>query len=138
MTHLRLWTLTSCLSWFALGLMPGPALAQDMTPRTTLAHYENLAGQSGVPVRGKVLFTASHGQRWKCTSCHQANPALPGRHASTGKAIEPLAPAASADRFTRLAKTEKWFRRNCQDVLDRSCTDQEKADVLAWLITVKP
>jgi len=36
------------------------------------------------------------------------------------------------------AKVEKWFRRNCNDVMGRECTAGEKADVLAWLLTLKP
>jgi hypothetical protein len=32
------------------------------------------------------------------------------------------------------AKVDKWFRRNCNDVLKRECTPVEKADVLAWLL----
>ena len=39
--------------------------------------------------------------------------------------------------FTDPAKTEKWFRRNCNDVMGRVCTADEKADVLAWLLTLK-
>jgi hypothetical protein len=35
------------------------------------------------------------------------------------------------------AKVEKWFKRNCKDVLDRECTVQEKADFVAFLISVK-
>ncbi len=61
----------------------------------------------------------------------------PGKHAKTGKLIKALAPAANADRFTDAAKVEKWFKRNCNDVLDRACTPQEKGDVLAYLLTVK-
>jgi hypothetical protein len=61
-----------------------------------------------------------------------------GKHASTGKQIGPLAPAFNTERFTDTAKTEKWFRRNCNDVIGRECTVVEKADVLAWLITLKP
>jgi hypothetical protein len=52
----------------------------------------------------------------------------------TGKAIAPLAPAANAERFTDAGKAEKWFRRNCNDVLGRACTASEKADVLAYLL----
>ena len=51
--------------------------------------------------------------------------------------IEPLAPAFNAERFADTAKSEKWFRRNCNDVLGRECTASEKADVLAWLLTLK-
>ena len=54
-------------------------------------------------------------------------------HAATGKTIQPLAPAANAQRFTDTAKVEKWFRRNCNDVVGRECSAQEKADILAWL-----
>ena len=52
----------------------------------------------------------------------------------TGKAIAPLAPAANAERFADAGKVEKWFRRNCNDVLGRACTPSEKADVLAYLL----
>ena len=68
---------------------------------------------------------------------YTATPTGTGKHASTGKAIQPLAPAANAERFADPAKTEKWFRRNCNDVLGRECSAGEKADVLAWLMTLK-
>jgi hypothetical protein len=32
---------------------------------------------------------------------------------------------------------EKWFKRNCSDVLGRACSAQEKGDLLAWLATVR-
>ena len=53
------------------------------------------------------------------------------------KSIEPLAPVANRERLTDPAKVEKWFKRNCKDVLARECTAQEKADFLAFLISVK-
>ncbi|MBX9935628.1 MAG: DUF1924 domain-containing protein, partial [Burkholderiaceae bacterium] len=56
---------------------------------------------------------------------------------STGKTIAPLAPAFNPERFTDTAKADKWFRRNCKDVLSRECTAAEKADVLAWLVQLK-
>jgi len=64
-------------------------------------------------------------------------PTRAGRHESTGKAIDPLAPAFNPRAFTDQARTDKWFRRNCKDVLERECTAQEKADVLAYLIQLK-
>ena len=36
-----------------------------------------------------------------------------------------------------MKKVAKWFKRNCNDVLDRECTAQEKGDVLSYLLTVK-
>ncbi len=85
--------------------------------------------------RGEQFFTAQHGE-WSCASCHHADPRRPGRHAVTGKAIEPLAPAANPQRFTDPGRVEKWFRRNCHDVLQRACTPEEKGDVLAWLLSL--
>ncbi|MFO1413659.1 MAG: DUF1924 domain-containing protein [Burkholderiales bacterium] len=84
--------------------------------------------------RGAQFFRSTHGNDWSCASCHTADPAKPGRHARTGVDLQPLAPAAKADRFTDLAKVEKWFRRNCNDVVGRECTVQEKGDVLAFLM----
>jgi hypothetical protein len=55
----------------------------------------------------------------------------------TGKAIQPLAPVANAARLTDTAKVDKWFRRNCKDVLGRECTAAEKGDVIAYLISLK-
>jgi hypothetical protein len=86
--------------------------------------------------RGHRFFTARHGGDWSCASCHTADPRAPGQHAVTGKAIEPLAPGANPDRFTSPARVEKWFRRNCHDVLGRACTPVEKGDVLAWLLSL--
>jgi hypothetical protein len=80
----------------------------------------------------------THGREWSCASCHGAVPVQGGKHAATGKPIGAMAPAFNSDRFTDAAKTEKWFRRNCNDVAGRECTAAEKADVLGWLLTLKP
>lgn len=107
------------------------------TPAELLAGYSAQAGQSAQVARGEAFFKTSHGQSWQCASCHGESPMSGGRHASTDKAIEPLAPAVNPKRFTDSAKVEKWFRRNCKDVLARECSAGEKADVLAWLITLR-
>jgi hypothetical protein len=108
------------------------------TPAEQMAAYAAQSGQVAQAARGLVFFTSKHGKDWACSSCHTANPTASGKHASTGKVIAPLAPAANAERFTDAAKTEKWFRRNCNDVLGRECSAGEKADVIAWLLTQKP
>lgn len=112
--------------------------AQAVTPAELLAGYDAQAGSAGVATRGQKFFNATHGRDWSCSSCHGATPTQGGRHASTGKAIGPLAPAFNAQRFSDAAKVEKWFRRNCNDVVGRECTVGEKADVLSWLLTLKP
>jgi hypothetical protein len=86
--------------------------------------------------RGRAFFTNAHGGDWSCASCHGNDPSVVGEHIVTGKRIEPLAPSANAARFTRPASVAKWFQRNCNDVLQRACTAQEKGDVLAWLMTL--
>ena len=88
--------------------------------------------------RGATFFkTKPEGADVSCSSCHSENPAAFGKHADTNKEILPLAPAANPDRFTNMAKVEKWYKRNCHDVLERECTAQEKGDVLMYLINVQ-
>jgi hypothetical protein len=91
----------------------------------------------GNAARGQEFFNQTHGNEWKCASCHGAIPTGKGEHAVTHKVIEPMAPAFNPQRLTDAAKVEKWFRRNCKDVVLRECTAREKADVLAWLISLK-
>jgi hypothetical protein len=116
-------------------LLAQPALAD--TPVEMLARYATAAGAPAVAGRGELFFTTRHGHEWSCSSCHGAVPVKAGQHASTGKTIGAMAPAQNPERFTDSAKTEKWFRRNCNDVVGRECTAAEKADLLAWLMTLK-
>lgn len=122
------------------GLAAQPAFAE--TPNEILASIQKeAAGTPGLQgfsaARGESFFKTKHGNEWSCASCHTENPAAPGKHAKTSKAIEPLAPSANAERFTSPKKVDKWFKRNCNDVLGRACTPQEKGDVLAYLLAVK-
>ena len=87
--------------------------------------------------RGRRFFTSAHGNDWRCASCHTDLPTAEGRHAVTGRALRPLAPAANPARLTDAAKVEKWFRRNCRDVVGRDCTAAEKGDVIAWLSSLR-
>lgn len=131
----------SIRSMAVAALLAGTALittAHAATPAEMLAGYTSQAGAPASAARGQQFFNRTHGKEWNCGSCHGAIPTQAGKHASTGKAIAALAPAANAERFTDAAKTEKWFRRNCNDVVGRECTAAEKADVLSWLQTLKP
>lgn len=121
----------------ALALCGLSPVAHAVTPAEQLAAYTAQAGAQPQAARGQALFTTKHGKDWSCSTCHTATPTVDGKHASTGKVISPLAPALNAERFTDTTKTEKWFRRNCNDVVGRECTAGEKADVLAWLLTFK-
>ncbi len=89
---------------------------------------------------GKTFFNREltiRGKQVACASCHTANPANTGKHAVTGKPIQPLAPAANAKRFSDLDKVEKNFEKHCLDIIGRDCTAQEKGNFIAYLISVK-
>lgn len=131
-------TVTSVLRALALGALVFSAQAQAVTPAEQLGDYTSKAGSPAQVARGQAFFTSKHGKDWSCASCHNAPPTTEGKHASTGKRIDTLAPAFNPKGFTDAAKTEKWFRRNCNDVIGRECSASEKADVLAWLMTFKP
>lgn len=107
------------------------------TPAQLQQAYEAAAGAPAQAQRGRIFFTSRHGGEWSCASCHGQLPTGTGRHAVTAKSIAPLAPAFNPKAFTDERRVEKWFRRNCKDVAQRECTPGEKADVLAWLQTLR-
>jgi len=109
------------------------------TPQQILDSLVALAGPASA-ARGEQIFRAKStaGKAAdSCMSCHTDNPKAAGQHVKTHKSIDPIAPVAQKDRFTDPAKVEKWFKRNCQEVLGRACTPQEKADFTAYMISVK-
>jgi hypothetical protein len=106
------------------------------SPQDLLTAYEAKSAKA-VPARGEKFFNAKHGKEWSCASCHDSQPNHETKHIVTGKVIQALSPSRNSARFSDPAKVEKWFKRNCNDVLGRECEAQEKADVLSWLMTVK-
>lgn len=117
--------------------LPTAASAGDTSPARQLERFAAEAGAPGQPERGRRFFATRHAGRWSCTSCHGDPPTRAGSHASTGKTIDALAPRVNAGAFTDTARVDKWFRRNCRDVLQRECSAAEKADVLAYLLTLE-
>ena len=132
----------SCLLVFPLVLGVTSALAAS--PVDLVDAYSAEAGRaqpgfSPSAARGQQFFLrrfAVSADMPSCSTCHTERPDQPGRHAVTGKHIAPLAPAANSERLTRADKVEKWFRRNCTEVVGRECTPGEKADFLAFLSRV--
>jgi mono/diheme cytochrome c family protein len=121
--------------------LAGPALAE--VPSAYLQSLQ-AAARAADPAfnafsasRGQGWFNARHGTDWSCSTCHTENPLSAGRHATTGREIAPLAPAANPARLTDVERIEKWFKRNCNDVVGRACTAAEKGDVLAYLTSLK-
>ena len=131
------WLLTA--AWYAVGGFSAhavtPVQIQQELEAAVRGGGNAFAGFSAQ--RGEQFFKARHANDWSCASCHTQAPVQPGKHAQTGKTIAPLAPTANTQRFTDSAKVEKWFKRNCNDVLQRPCTPQEKGDVLQYLLSLK-
>lgn len=126
-------TLLLLLSFYAHAETPADFQKQF----TTQAQQENPAFTGFSAEQGQRFYSSTHGKEWSCATCHSQNPKASGQHIATGKTIAPLAPTANAERFTRPDKVEKWFKRNCNEVLGRACTAQEKGDVLTYLLSVR-
>ena len=88
--------------------------------------------------RGRALYFEEHDGRTgkiSCATCHTSDPTRTGR-SPVGKVIEPLAPSSNPSRFTDAATADKWFDRNCKQVLGRTCTSRERGDFLTYLDTL--
>lgn len=120
------------LAALLLAFTAGTAGTGDPLP-TIKSSAEAAGNFTGFSVERGAVFFRTKGSDWSCTTCHTLDPRKPGRHTVTGKAIEPMAPAVNPQRLTDAAKVEKWFKRNCKDVLERECTAQEKGDVITYL-----
>lgn len=70
-----------------------------------------------------------------CVTCHGRDLTRPGKHAKTGKPIEPMAPSVNPQRLTDQAKVDKWLLRNCRWTLGRECSATEKADFISYIAT---
>jgi hypothetical protein len=101
------------------------------------AHIDSYKQQGVTQIdieKGRELFFSKVGDR-SCTSCHGTDLTQKGKHQKTGKVIQPMAMSVNPKRFQRSKKIEKWFLRNCKWTFKRTCTTQEKANILSWLAT---
>jgi mono/diheme cytochrome c family protein len=114
-----------------------PAFADSRTD--LLAQYATAAQSTGFSAaRGQTLHTRSFAggkaDTPACTACHGNDSRGSGR-TPTGEAIDAVAISVTPTRYTNPAKVEKWFKRNCIEVLGRECTPQEKGDWLTYVIS---
>jgi Domain of unknown function (DUF1924) len=124
-----------------VGLLAGSALSAD--PRRDAILAELLAqakkDETGftrfAAERGAAFYRATHpdGKQGSCTSCHGNSPLDRGK-TRAGKDIDPMAVSKSPARYTDRDTVEKWFTRNCQDVLGRACTAREKGDFITYMV----
>jgi cytochrome b len=124
-----------------LGL-PRKTHAASPVPSELLRSYAAAAreanpGFSGFSAEeGRRIYLAEHvagGERVSCASCHTREPRGRGL-TPAGKVVEPLAPAANPDRLTDPRDVEKWFKRNCKQVMGRECTAEEKGHFVTFLL----
>jgi cytochrome b len=114
----------------------GPLPTQLLREYEAAARAQNPAFRGFSAAEGRRFYLAEHtqeGERISCASCHTADPRQRGR-TPVGKVVEPLAPAANPDRFTDRRDVEKWFKRNCKQVMGRECTAEEKGHFLAYVL----
>lgn len=125
----------------ALVFFVGTGVAYAETPSSLIAGYTAEAaratpGFAPSAERGQGIFTRKWGVSQtmpSCATCHSDQPAAEGKHVVTSKRIAPLSPAVNPERFASSAKAEKWFRRNCQEVVGRECSAAEKADFIQFV-----
>ncbi|MEA3273784.1 MAG: DUF1924 domain-containing protein [Pseudomonadota bacterium] len=118
------------------GLLSAGAAQADIVD-DLLSEYRSAGGGPFSTETGAALWQREHeaadGSTRSCTSCHTGDTRRLGRHAVTGKAIEPLAPSMIPERLSKRRDIEKWLLRNCKWTLGRECTAQEKGDLLSFL-----
>jgi Domain of unknown function (DUF1924) len=130
------------ISTIVLACALAPA-AGGQSPNPLLDFY---AGEAKTSDPGFSQFSAERGEHLfrtnfstgkpdtpSCTTCHTADPRKTGQ-TRAGKDIEPMAVSANPRRYTDQAKTEKWFGRNCNNVLGRECTATEKGDFITFML----
>ena len=117
-----------------------PAFAAD--PRLAIldAYAAQARAEGGFAgfsaARGEALYRSKNAvnpDAPSCASCHTDDPAKPGRHVKTGRAIEPVAVSVNPKRFTDAEKVEERFTRDCKSILGRACTAGEKGDYVTFM-----
>lgn len=125
----------------AILFIVGTGIAYAETPSSLIAGYTAEAaratpGFAPSAERGQGFFMRKWGVSQtmpSCATCHSDQPTAEGKHVVTSKRIAPLSPAVNPERFSSSAKVEKWFRRNCQEVVGRECSAAEKADFIQFV-----
>lgn len=115
-----------------------PAAQQVLESYAAAARAADPAFAGFSAERGATLHRTSFGlgkpDTPACTSCHREDSRSPGK-TRAGKVIEPMAASVVPTRYADAAKVEKWFKRNCNEVLGRECTPVEKGDWLSWMLS---
>jgi hypothetical protein len=115
-----------------------PVMASADAVDTLLDSYRQAGAKDFSLEQGEARWKQKHAQAdgkspRSCQDCHGNDLTQIGKHATTGKQIDPMAPSVNQKRLSDGKKIEKWFKRNCKWTLGRECTPQEKGDFLIYL-----
>ena len=105
----------------------------DLLKQYTQQGAGNFSEQAGEQFWNRPFVNAEKGDTRRCSLCHTTNLQATGKHATTGKAILPMAPSVNPKRLSDERDIEKWLARNCKWTVGRECTPQEKGDVLVMI-----
>ncbi len=128
----------SCIVLLPAMAYAGAAQKPILDSYLAAAKAENAAFSGFSAERGKSFFLAKHdasSETPSCTTCHTSDPTKAGQ-TRAGKDVAPMAVSKTPDRFTDAEKVEKWFTRNCQSVIGRACTAQEKGDFITFMASL--
>ncbi len=138
---MSVWKIAAAATVLA-GLSATPAFA-DAARDAILADYAAQAAKADPAFkgfsaqRGQAIYTAKNASAKpdldSCQSCHGEDPSKQGRNAKTGKVLDPMAVSTNPQRFTNKDDVEKWFGRNCKEVLGHDCSALEKGDYITFL-----
>ena len=128
----------SCIVLLPAMAYAGAAQKPIIDSYLAAAKAENAAFSGFSAERGKSFFLAKHdasSETPSCTTGHTSDPTKAGQ-TRAGKDVVPMAVSKTPDRFTDAEKVEKWFTRNCQSVIGRACTAQEKGDFITFMASL--
>jgi len=112
--------------------------AQSGSVETLQSAYQAAGAGDFSASRGEKMWMKNYldkksGKQRNCQTCHGDNLTVSGKHARTGKVIEPLARSVNSERLTDIKFMKKWLKRNCKWTIGRECSPQEKGDFLEYL-----
>jgi cytochrome c553 len=126
-------------AWIGYLYLFSSAVNASEAVNTLLQEYQQAGAQHFSVEAGQKLWNQKNPQAnqevRQCASCHTQNLRVEGKHAETGKVIQPLAPSANPKRLTEVKEIQKWLLRNCKWTFGRECSAQEKGDILTYLQT---
>ncbi|MES9911922.1 MAG: DUF1924 domain-containing protein [Candidatus Sedimenticola sp. 4PFRAG1] len=108
-------------------------VSDSLVEKYRLETADALSAELGKQLWNQQFIHEKSGDQHSCSTCHGSDLAKQGKHARTGKKIDPMALSINTKRLTTEKKIEKWFKRNCKWTLGRECTPREKGSFLLYI-----